>query len=76
MSLVEHTNSPRNGRRLLEDNGVKVVTVIDNKAPQKVMNGEMIPAFTNNGRKYGRAFRSCTGRWKIQTNAEMDTGAS
>jgi hypothetical protein len=46
--------------------GLRVHTVKDNKAPQKVFNGEMIPAYTNNNGKMGQAFRTCTGRWKIQ----------
>lgn len=50
----------------LKTYGLKVVTVSDNKAPQRVWKGEMIPAYTSNNNKKGQAFRTCTGRWKIQ----------
>lgn len=48
----------------LKERGVKVVTVSDPKAPARVWAGEMIPAYTRNG-KAGQALRTCTQRWKI-----------
>jgi len=50
----------------LENHGVRVVTVKDSKAAKRIMEGEMIPAYTmdENG-KIGQAFRTCTHRWKI-----------
>lgn len=46
----------------LEDHDVRVVTVSDPEDTVKVWQGEMIPAYTGDG---GRAFRTCTQRWKI-----------
>jgi 3'-phosphoadenosine 5'-phosphosulfate sulfotransferase (PAPS reductase)/FAD synthetase len=51
--------------RWLEDRGVKVVTVKDDKAPQEVWQGKHIPSHTNNGVINGMALRTCTQRWKI-----------
>lgn len=47
----------------LESRDVRVVTVSDPDDAAKVWKGEMIPAYTGDG---GKAFRTCTHRWKIQ----------
>lgn len=49
----------------LENHGLKIVTVCDEKATGKLMDESIqtfIPAFTGSG---GQARRQCTGRWKI-----------
>jgi len=50
----------------LEERGVRVVRVEDDKATKRVLSGEMIPAYSpgKNG-NVGWAFRTCTQRWKI-----------
>ena len=49
----------------LEEMGVKVITVSD-KSSDRVLAGEMIPAFTSSpAGENGQAFRTCTQRWKI-----------
>lgn len=49
----------------LEERGVKVVTVDDEDAANRVWSGEMLPAFTASPNGNGQALRSCTQRWKI-----------
>jgi hypothetical protein len=52
----------------LEERGVRVATVTDRKANQRVLRGEMIPAYTiatSKKHKNGQALRTCTQRWKI-----------
>lgn len=54
----------------LEEHGVRVVTVSDAKAASQVFQGKMIPLYTATLQdggvvRKGRAFRTCTHRWKI-----------
>lgn len=49
----------------LEERGVRVITVKDEGAANRVWAGEMIPAFTASPNKNGQALRTCTQRWKI-----------
>jgi len=50
----------------LEERGVKVVTVKDEKAAIEVWQGKHIPVMADNGiDEAGRALRTCTQRWKI-----------
>jgi hypothetical protein len=50
----------------LQCNSVKVITVSESIAAERVWSGEMIPAYTSNSLgENGQAFRTCTQRWKI-----------
>jgi hypothetical protein len=51
----------------LESHGLNLVTVSAGEVPARVWKGEFIPAYTTGENGFrGKAFRSCTERWKIR----------